>query len=434
MNRRAVSLAAAVACASLLGSPAVRAADDIHQTGSLPHGGAYAVYQDATIGAAAIDLWFRAPANGYDGSSPGIARVAATAAAAAKLESGRSLAETVRALGGRLSINVYPDITGITVVVPSAATRRAVASLTSAYFAPSIDDGALKIAQRDAAVLAVYDRYASDVLLHDALFAELFRSGPAHDPPVPDVVADLTRVSVEGATAFAKRAFRSSNAYLTMAGDVDASLTRAVTAGKPGTGDEPVVSPRNASPAADSNVAGNVSGVGLAWIGPPIGDERAATAMDFIADYLFRDETGVVSKALRDTNQYAQGQFITLHDPGVMLVTIGGTNKLDDARQRVADAIAGLQRPLDRAAFDAAREAFLFHIAVDSQEPSEQADNLGWYAAEGNASYAPAYAGGAYWTAARSLEPAYVASVAKQYLSRPVVVRLIAAAKENTSP
>ncbi len=41
--------------------------------------------------------------------------------------------------------------------------------------------------------------------------------------------------------------------------------------------------------------------------------------MDFVADYLFRDETGVVSRALdreQTRRRTLSGQFITLHDPG----------------------------------------------------------------------------------------------------------------------
>jgi len=106
-----------------------------------------------------------------------------------------------------------------------------------------------------------------------------------------------------------------------------------------------------------------------------------------------------------------------------MLVTIGGTS-LDDARARVLDAVRKLETPLDAATFAAAREAFLYHLAVDAQTPMEQSENLGWYAVEGNPSYAPSDPQGEYWKIAQSLDPQFVASVVKRYLDRPVVVRL----------
>src|SRR5262249_46352279 len=122
----------------------------------------------------------------------------------------------------------------------------------------------------------------------------------------------------------------------------------------------------------------------------------------------------------------------TLHDPGVMLVTIGGS-KGDDVRGQVLTALNKMQQPLDAATFAAARQAFLYHLASDMQMPGQQADNLGWYAAEGNPQYAPCDSTGTYLKNAQTLDPAYVASVVKQYLSHPVVVRLLATAKESSS-
>lgn len=429
MTLRAALALAMFAGASLM-APAASAAD-IAQTGALPHGGTYLVARDATLAAASIDLWFRAPGAGYDNNAPGIARLAATAAAAAKLESGKSLVELVHSVGGRLAINVYPDIVGVSVLVPSSASRRIVAAMSAAYFAPSIDETALKSAQRDAAVLAVLQRYSSDQILHNALFAAIFSGGPAHYAPLPDQVSELTRVPLTDVVGFAHRAFRSANAFLTLAGNVDSDSLDAITSGTPGSPDAPVDSTLASAPAADSTLTATVSGVGVAWAGPAIHDARAATAMDFIADYLFRENTGVVAKDVRD-DAYVNGQFVTLHDPGVMVVTIGGA-KAEELQAKVLAAVDALSHPMDAKQFEAAREAFLFHLASDTQNPSEQADNLGWYAAEGNPQYAPGQIDGNYWTFARSLDASYIASVVKQYLSHPVVVKLVPTAKESSS-
>jgi predicted Zn-dependent peptidase len=390
----------------------------------------YEFYKDASVAQAAIDLWFRAPGAGYDDATPGISRLSATAAAAAKLESGSTLAEFIRRVGGRLTINVYPDLVGVSVTVPAPVARRTVAALSAAYFAPAIDDAALKTAQRDVAMLAISRKYLSDDLLHDALFAKLFESGAAHFAPLPDSVPLMARISLADVQAFARRAFRSANATMTLAGNVDESLTLAVTAGAAGTIDAPISSGTANSPTASSTLSANVTGVGLAWTGPPIADERAATAMDFVADYLFRDGTGVIPKAFVLGDTYVSGQFITLHNPGVMLVTIGGSGA-DAARTRVTGEIDTLTRPLDAAAFAAAREAFLYHLAADTQLPVQQADNLGWYAAEGNAAYAPSDARSTYWEVARSLDPQFVASVVRRYLTKPVVVQLNSASPKE---
>jgi predicted Zn-dependent peptidase len=422
----------AAAVLGLVCVPLAASATGISSTGMLAHGGSYVLSPDTTVAASSVALWFRAPSAGYNNANPGIGRLAATAAAAATLESGKSLVTIVRSLGGNLTINVYPDIIGVTVVAPASSGRRILAALSAAYFQPAIDSDALKIAQRDTAVLAVERRYSSDDVLHDALFAQLFSEGPAHTPPLPDGVKDLADISLSDVVAYAKRAFRSANATLTMAGNVDASSLDAVTAGTAGSPDAPIDSTLANPPQASAAITGQVAGVGIAWTGPPIHDERAATALDFVSDYLFRDGSGQVAKAVDTDDTYVSGQFITLHDPGVMLVTIGGT-QVDAAQANVLDAVRKLTVPLDAATFNAAREAFLYRLAADAQTPSQQTDNLGWYAAEGDGAYAPSDLEGQYWTIARALDPAYVASVVKKYLDRPVIVHLTAVPQKESN-
>jgi predicted Zn-dependent peptidase len=402
------------------------------QSGVLPHGGSYVIAPDPTIGAASVELWFRAPAAGYDNTTPGIARLAAVAAAAAPLASGKSLVALVHAAGGTLTINVYPDIVTVGAVVPSDSVRRVVAAMTAAYFAPTIDEASVDKSRRDAAVGSIAQRYMPSQTLHDALFARLFSAGPAHYAPLPTTVAQIAKIPSDQVIAFAKSAFRAPNANLTLAGNVDPASIDAVTDGGTGSADAPYTSTEAKSPES-GDVSAAVEGVGLAWFGPAIADEKAATALDFIADYLFRDETGVISKALpSNKDSYVSGQFITLHDPGVMLVTIdGGDDKA--AKQKVLDALAQLQQPMNPATFAAAREAFLYHLATDTQTPQQQADNLGWYAAEGNPGYAPGDQSGSYERNARALDPAYVAQIVRKYLSNPVVVTLQASSKESSS-
>jgi len=172
----------------------------------------------------------------------------------------------------------------------------------------------------------------------------------------------------------------------------------------------------------------------LGWAGPSITDAKAATALDFVNDYLFRDETGSVQRALSRAGSadVVSGQFITLHSPGVMIVTIAGDDA-DAARTRVLAAISALEQPLDGATFEAARQAFLYHVASDSQTPQAMADNLGWYAAQGNAPYAPGDATQTYVRYANELDPAYVASVVQRYLRSAVIVRTIVHSKAPAS-
>jgi predicted Zn-dependent peptidase len=430
MKVRAAIVAAMLVASPLFAAPC-GATESVQQKGPLPRGGLYVLDPNPTVGAAAIALWFRAPGAGFDNANPGISRLAATAAAAAPLASGKSLFDIVHAFGGELNINVYPDIVGIGVIVPSSATRRVVAAMTAAYFAPTIDASAVKTAQRDAAVLAVQQRYSVDLTLHDLLFKQMFSGGPAHYSPLPDSVAQIARIVPDSVSAFAKRAFRSANAVLTLTGNVDASSISAVT---DGSGDSAMDAPYDSvlsGATGTTTAAGSVQGVGLAWVGPPIADQKAATALDFVADYLFRDETGVVTRAIGAHDAYVMGQFITLHNPGIMLVTIGGSDQ-KTAKQQVLDQLSKMESPLDAQTFGAAREAFLYHIASDTQTPQAQADNLGWYAVEGSEGYAPGDAGGEYERNARTLDPQYVSEVVRKYLTTPITVNLITGAPKGS--
>lgn len=432
MILRAVVVVATFGVASLLiAAPATAMSQRL---GSLPRGGSYVLDPDPTVESAAVGLWFRAPGAGYDNATPGISNLAATAAAVAPLASGKSLYALVHTVGGELNIEVYPDIVGIGAIVPASYVRRVVAAMTAAYFAPAVDDAAVKTARANAAVLGVQQRYESDTTLHDLLFRQIFTDGPAHYPPLPTSVSALTSVTTPQISTFAKRAFRAENAVLTLSGNVDASSISAVTDGSAVGAMDPPYESKLARAPTSSTATGAVDGIGLAWIGPPISDEKAATALDFVADYLFRDQTGIVSKALDRSQSDALviGQFITLHDPGVMVVTIGGDHG-KQAEQRVLDALTALQQPMDRQTFEAAREAFLYHVAADTQTPQERADNFGWYTVEGNLDYAPGIVNGSYERAARELDPQYVADIVRRYLGKPVAVDLVAAASQKES-
>jgi predicted Zn-dependent peptidase len=378
---------------------------------------------DRTAGTAAIELWFRVPSSGFDLKSPGIARLALAAVAASRpAGGGSSLSEIVTRLGGSLSLEVYPDIAMVGASVPAASADGVLNAMRAAYFSPAITAAGMKAAAADSAIAAAQQPFDSARLLQDALFAQLFSAGPAHYAPIPDAgaFANLPQIEVQ---AFATRAFTQNNAIYSLAGNVGGLLAR-ISAPPAALANAPFDSTRAAAP-GEASVSARVAGSGLAWTGPPISDTRAATAMDFIADYLFDPDRGVVTQSLRSQpDLFVNGQFVTLHDPGVLLVTLSGQNAAT-VEPNVLAAITALQQPLDPATFASARRAFLYHILSQIQTPVERADNAGWYAAEGNAQYAPGDASGTYIQAVNSLDPAFVAQTVRAYLQRPAIVHLI---------
>jgi predicted Zn-dependent peptidase len=381
----------------------------------------YLVRPDTSVGTTAIELWFRAPSTGYEAVRPGIARVALASVAASSPSHDFSLAQSINRIGGHLSLNVYPDMATIGVSVPAPRAREALRLMTHAYFTPLVTDDGFKLGLRDTAVAGQVERFEADRRLHDELFGQLFAAGPAHYAPVPMDASAFTKFGAQEVRAFAQRAFRADNAFVSVVGNVE-SATIPQSAGTP---DAPVDS-SPAGPSQSRTMKSDVSGIGIAWTGPGIDDAKAATAMDFVADYLFNTETGTVSAPVANSAEsFANGQFVTLHRPGVLLATFSGKDATK-LRDRALDAVNALRKPLDARTFDRARMAFRYHALSQVQSPLAMADNLGWYATQGDAVSAPGQVSGTYLRNVDALDPGYVAGIVSRYLHDPVVVELIA--------
>jgi predicted Zn-dependent peptidase len=429
-----LAAAAAVSCA--LGSVAHAATGDLPNLGArvdvghLAAGGEYIVRPALGAPVAAIELWYRAPATGFGAKPvPSVARLAAQVVASSKPIVGDTLGKQIADVGGRLGITVYSDSISISAVVPAQAARDIVKAMTTAYFAPVITDDGYRGAVRDVQQEALLESFNPESVARDAVFEALFATGPQHFPAVGNP-RDVPAISENDVRAFATRAFRSQNAVLVVSGAVDPSVQSAAVAGRPGDfAPEMPANPEIAAGAPNTVTKDfdEPSG-GYGWTGPPIASEREATAMDFIADYLFRPDAGTVSRSVSEAypDALVSGQFITLRDPGVMFIVYSGKNT-EGIRAKVDEGLAAIRKPLDAKSFAAALDAFKYHLMSDLQTPTEMADNFGWYSVEGNPEYAPGAGGegGAYFKAAATLTPDFVAATAQKYLGKaPVTVSL----------
>ncbi|GAC1496507.1 MAG: hypothetical protein NVS3B17_07150 [Vulcanimicrobiaceae bacterium] len=395
--------------------------------GRLPSGGTIIVHPGQGAPVAAIELWYRAPSTGFsEKPTPGIARLAAQSVAGAKPIVGDALGKIVSDTGGRLSITTYSDSIAITAVVPATAARKVVKAMTTAYFAPVTSEDAYRSAQRQVAQEALISTFDAEAVVRDAIFAELFTSGPQHYPSLGDPKG-ASAISFADMKAFAERAFRSQNATLVVSGNVDATVTSAAVAGRsiPDDRAEAPVAPVLATSISPVKKTFVQPSGGYGWVGPTIADQREATAMDFIADYLFRADEGlVVRRALEAApDSLLVGQFITLRNPGVMFVAYSGKNAVA-LKSLVDEGLAAVRKPIAAPAFGAALESFKYHLLSDLQTPVQKADNFGWYSVEGSVAYAPGVNGerGAYFRAASSLTPEFVAATVQKYLGKPPVV------------
>jgi predicted Zn-dependent peptidase len=395
--------------------------------GRLPGGGTYIVRHETGTPLAALSLWYRAPSTGY-GQAPvrSLSRMAAYAVAASEPITGTPLSKVVADLGGRLQIESYATSVEVSALVPASRAPAVLKALTASYFAPVVTPAGVKAAQGDLAAEALQAPYRIEGVMRDALFAQLFPDGPAHYE-TPAAPQELTKLSLDEIKAFAARAFRAQNAFLVLAGDVDPALARAAVAGRPA-GSAPSAARMEPPLALAPSVAGAPltqhaaePGSGLAWIGPGIADEKAATALDFVADYLFRPDDGVVARRVAEKfpDTFVTGQFITLYRPGVMVVEATGKGS-GAARKVIEEQLSALAQPLSAEVFGPAREAFIYHLLSDLQTPQEIVDNFGWYAVEGDPEYAPGMNGldGFYFKTAQALTAGDVAAAVRRYLAK----------------
>jgi len=399
----------------------------------LAGGGTALVRPQSGAPVAAIELWFRAPSIGFAPSpQPGIANVAALAVAASEPLTGTPLAALVARAGGRFGVSAYPQTIEISALVPASQAASILRTMTGVYFTPVLtQDGlteALSEARTDERLREIAEPEAT---LRDELFGALFASGADHY--AAGDVPEAPGFTLDDVKSFATRAFRASNATIVLTGEVDAALADAAVAGR-GESDsaEPLASSASDVRSAPQSVSksGPVAGFGYAWAGPPIKDERAATALDFVADYLFNDQSGVVTDEVQNLDASIEAQYVTYYDPGVFYIEATGSQAAA-ARAKVDAAIDAMKAPLDERTFEQARLRFQYHVTSDVSTPLSLADNFGWYASEGDPAYAPGadLDGGRYMGAVRSLTPDYVADIVRKYLGvAPAVAQLTAPA------
>jgi predicted Zn-dependent peptidase len=178
-------------------------------------------------------------------------------------------------------------------------------------------------------------------------------------------------------TAFAERAYVPADEIVVAVGDVDvADVATRTQAAAPAAAPavaipESSIAPYTDAPLSLTRSSLDVGGVAIGWSGPPIADERASTAMDFLSDYLTHPTEGVLSKivdaAVAGTD--FNGQFVTLRNPGVFYVTASG-DKVDPTITVgvIRDAMRNaLRKPMSGDEFAHARTAYINHLLGSMQ-------------------------------------------------------------------
>jgi len=419
---------ALLACAVLLPTFAsVRADAAPGNIGHLTSGAGYSFAADPASPTAAIGLWLHVPASGYSFDSPGIADLAAHALADVPVVGGLSLREIVEGVGGTIEIEPSPNLLGISIVVPKAQAPTTVRALAEAYFAGTIDAKSLDEARHETSVRAVEERFNIENELQRRLFAALFTSGPMHAPVYPSSASSLDAMHLQQVRKYAERAFRPGNASLSFAGAVDSSLLAQIAAvGRSGK-DAPLESPSVES-ATMQSVQGSSPAIAIGFAGPPIASRDEATALDFVASALLDRELG---RALPlPAGGVAVARFVTLQGNGVFTIFGVGTDpkKMESV---LLDDLVRLRTPLSRPRFDRLLRAFRFHLASAIDVPQGLSDNLGWYAAAGDAAYAPGLPGGQYARSISRLTPQSVAAAVRRYLEDPTTILMTAVAEKS---
>jgi predicted Zn-dependent peptidase len=401
------------------------------------------VRQATASGAVAIEVWIRCPADGWSASQPGIARLTALAVLASK-NGGSSLRDVVHSHGGDVNISVFQTATEVAILAPVGDAPALQDELVRRVFHASLDasafeDARTRLAEEQAAVAQ-----STVETLRDQVFAVMFSSGPLHDSTFGDV-RSLKAMTLDEVRGFAGRSYAAQNAAVVTLGNGNAadlnSRLAASAASMPASENATAfampastVASIPAQPIAVSTMLADVPGVALGWVGPPIADQKAATAMDFLSDYLADQRAGVLVRAALQTDAGAvlAGQFVTLENPGVFFVSVTGENVVPATMEKaLRDALRPVtDRPLSRDEFSRALGAYETRLLLQMDSPQGLADNYGWYFAQNAPGYAPsatdATLGGRYFANAASLSADYVHDVARRYLgAEPVVITLV---------
>lgn len=386
----------------------------------------------------ALEVWIRCPSNDYDSSRPGIARLAAMALLDERSATSLSLRDATHIAGGQISVSVYYESTEIAILAPSYAAPALLDKLGATVARAYIDQTAFDSARTRLAAAQAAASEMPDQQLRDTLFAQMFASGPLHDSTYGDPKS-LRDMTLQDVTKFLGRAYVPASEIAVAVGDQAPSevVPHMSAFSASGVPSQPmpnsVVAKFAGAPFAIHSEQAAVGGVALGWVGPPISDERAATAMDFLSDYLTHpgDGTLVTTVAAVDSEADFSGQFITLRNPGVFFLTVAGT-QFDPATLPgvLRDAVqSALGHEFSKADFAQARDAYATHLLRDMQTDEGLADNYGWYFAQGALPYSPSATdlalSGDYFSRVSSLTPDYVYSIAKKYLLvNPTIVVL----------
>jgi len=387
--------------------------------------------------AAALEVWIRCPVSGYRAPQPGIGRLAALALLEQKVQ-GVSLRDEARRVGAQVGVSAYHEGTEIALLVPGYVSAPLLDRLIAQALRPRVDQAAFVAARQRLAAQQVASGEEPDQQLREALFAHVFASGPLHESTYGNARA-LAGLTLKDVSDFLAHAYVPQHEVVIAVGNIDATDVReSVSRAAPQSAASQTIpasalAPPATAPVYLSHDTGSVAGVALGWIGPPIQDERAATAMDFLSDYLAHPAAGVISKQIAglDPTSAFSGQFITLRDPGVFMLAVNGERLDPDAmnltlRQAIKSTLAG---PMPSSDFGRAVDAFRTHLLRDMQSPQGIADNYGWYFVQGDSAYSPsstdASLSGDYFNNVAALTPGYVYDIARRYLSaNPAVVLL----------
>lgn len=400
----------------------------------LPDGLTTLVKHATGAGAVALEIWVKCPASGWSPVHPGIARLTALATLSAK-SGGSSLRDTVRTHGGQIGISVFQTTTEFAVLAPANDAAALQEALLRAVFHPSYDEGALDDARARLAEEQAQAAQSTGEVLRDGVFAATFADGPLHDSTFGD--PNTLKLTLADVRDFAARAYTGSASAAIALGNAGTSdITAKIAAGAPAASTFAAlpassVAPVPAQPITIPSATADLPGVALAWAGPPISDERAATAMDFLSDYLTDATDGVLSRAAGAGKGEVEtgGQFVTLEARGLFFATAAGAAMQPLAMAKtLRDALAPtLASPLSADRFKQALNAYETRLLRQMDSPQGLADNYGWYIVQGAPAYAPSAtdAGmtGRYFADAASLTPEFVHDVARRFLgAAPIVI------------
>ena len=389
----------------------------------------------------AIQIWVRAGSRFELAGESGAAHLLETAATSASKnyparENGDGgLSGALRGVGGEAGSLTSRDATFYSATVAPNFAANAASALADAVLQPVLTPAAIEEAKGQAANDLTARAFDAVSAATDIAYSAAYAKNPYRRPAWGTDVS-LAGLNAQKVRAYHKRLYVGANISVVMVGDIAQAKAQKIMAdlfAKAPVGPKANVKivPETAGgrPYLARQAGFGRNAVALAWRSPGIDKPQDVVSLDTLLALWREGSDAVLRKKLLREGPDSQNNgpltatydvdFLTQNQPGLFLVTLGGTEDKDEAIQVVLNEIERVRNGLSEDETRKARALLRAQYIEQSENAGGQAGALGFYEMTGNYTF-----GIDYLARCATVTSADLARVAKTYLAADKLVRV----------